>query len=152
MIEMVFSKRFRLMSVHFTRPEISEKFLSYSPSEWLLQRPQRLVGLDESPESTIKLAHIIETMYSSMNKQLVLTWSFRHNIVAYSFSHSRQLIDYLNSLIPGGSYNTLTNWITDQGSDPIVFPPGDVRVVFDNQKVISKRWTPNRTPSTQIYN
>ena len=92
--------------------------VNHNVTSWVKQRPLELVqllktlcGLDESQESMYKLAQIIEAMYGSINKKLILPGSFRHNIDAYSFSHSRQLIDYINSIMPASSYSTLTGWL-----------------------------------------
>ena len=129
--------------------------VNHDVTSWVKQRPLELVqllktlcGLDESQESMYKLAQIIEAMYGSINKKLILPGSFRHNIVAYSFSHSRQLIDYINSIMPASSYSTLTGWLSNEAKKEITFPKEDVRVVFDNQQVIGKRYKVNAKSNT----
>ena len=86
------------------------------------------------------IAYLIEQLYSSQDEKLVLPLSFRHNILTYSFSHSRSLINTINSFLPAGSKTYLTNWLTKNAENEIPFPEGLIKVVFDNEQVIGKNY------------
>ena len=86
------------------------------------------------------IAYLIKQLYSSQNEKLVLPLSFRHNILTYSFSHSRSLINTINSFLPAGSKTYLTNWLTKNAENEIPFPEGLIKVVFDNEQVIGKNY------------
>ena len=107
--------------------------MDYDPCQWLNERSatlvtlmRRLCKLDDKPTSNYRLSQIISINYGTQHKKLVLPGPFRHNSVVYSFLHSQQLMDYINSILLGSSYTTLTEWITAQGSNMFVFPQGDV--------------------------
>ena len=79
-------------------------------------------------------------MYSLRNERLVFPLSFQHNILTHSFSHSRSLTDANNSFLPVGSNTYLTNWLTKNAENKILFPNGLIKVVFDNKQVIGKNY------------
>ena len=98
----------------------ADYLVNYKPSNWIKERPLPLIKLLEKPTNNtinndhgcLGIAYLIEQLYSSRNEKLVLPLSFRHNILTYSFSHSRSLIDANNSFFPAGSNTYLTNWLT----------------------------------------
>ena len=63
------------------------------------------------------------------------------------------------SSTPSGSYTYLSSWLNSATSKPIQFPQGLIRVVFDNEKVIGKRYqvkanqqsVPSRVITSNIY-
>ena len=44
------------------------------------------------------------------------------------------------SSTPSGSYTHLSSWLNNAASKPIEFPQGLIRVIFDNEQVIGKRY------------
>ena len=83
---------------------------------------------------------MIEQVYGARNKRLILPQSFRHNLVAYSLSGSKLLLELNNSSMPCGSYTYLKNWLENNAKNEIPFPDVDVRVVFNNEQVVGKRY------------
>ena len=71
---------------------------------------------------------------------MALSLSFRYNILTYSFSHSRSLIDANNNFLPAGSNTYLTNWLTKNTENKIPFLDGLIKVVFDNEQVTGKNY------------
>ena len=122
--------------------------VNYKPSNWIKERPLPLIKLLEkltnntinNDHCCLRIAYLIDQLYSSRNDRLVLPFSFRHNILKYSFSHSRSLIDANNSFLPAGSNTYLTNWLTKNAENEIPFPDGLIKVVFDNEQVIGKKY------------
>ena len=126
----------------------ADYLVNYKPSNWIKERPLPLIKLLEKlTNNTINndhgcfiIAYLIEQLYSSQDEKLVLPLSFRHNILTYSFSHSRSLINAINSFLPAGSKTYLTNWLTKNAENEIPFPEGLIKVVFDNEQVIGKNY------------
>jgi len=126
-----------------------KKILNYCPVQWLADRPQpvvdffsKLCGLNpKSKEQAYQVAKVIEQIYCAKNSRLILPLSFRHNLISYSLSGSKQLIKLNSKISPAGSYTFLKNWFNDNAREEISFPSGTVRVVFDNEQVVGKRYT-----------
>ena len=121
--------------------------LGYSPDEWLSQRPKALVGLlrelcgyKESLNGgeSKRVANCIELIYGSHNSKLVLPLSFQENLLVYRLCRSKQLVSYNSRMYPAGSSDFISKWLTNESSEPIEFPDGLVRSVFDNEQVIGK--------------
>ena len=125
------------------------KLLSYNAKEWLAKRPKELkdllseicnLNLDNN-RSAVMLAKCIEQIYCCRNQQLVLPLSFRQNLLGYSLSNSKLLVNINGATSPAGSYSFLSKWLSEQAKNELQFPEGIVRVVFDNEQVIGKRYT-----------
>ena len=125
-----------------------DRLLDYNSSEWLQKRPKCLVKilsllcripdgeLKEEGKSTWVLSKIIELMYSISNSRLQLPISFPENLLVYSLTHSKQLVRYNSSIGPAGSYSFLHDWIKGQAAEPVPYPSGLAKSVFDNEQVI----------------
>lgn len=136
--------------------------LGYSPEKWLSQRPKALVGLlrelcgykdTMTGEESKKVAKCIELIYGCHNSKLVLPLSFQENLLVYSLCRSKQLVSYNSRMYPAGSSDFISKWLTDQSNQPVEFPNGLVRAVFDNEQVIGKTYkvkADNKVPSSVI--
>ncbi len=82
------------------------------------------------------MAHSIEQIYSSQNKLLVLPASFCQNLLTYSLSGSKLLVNVNGSTTAAGLYQLLTNWRAEQAKNEIQFPTGVIRCMFDNEQVV----------------
>ena len=69
---------------------------------------------------------------------MVLPLSFRENLVTYKCSNSSLLTALNSASMPSGGHTSVTKWLNKAASTEIPFPPGIVRVVFDNEQVIGK--------------
>ena len=98
----------------------ADYLVNYKPSNWIKEEPLPLIKLlakltnntINNDHGCLRITYLIEQLYLSRNEKQVLPLSFRHNILTYSFSHSRSLIDANNSFFPAGSNTYLTNWLT----------------------------------------
>ena len=128
----------------------SGSVLSFDVEKWINERPQKLLthlrqlcNLDDSSRSNFLLAKLIEQIYKCRNSRLVLPLGFRENLVqviTYKLSNNA-LLSALNSRTkPYGSYTFLSTWLNKTAGSEIKFPNGIVRVVFDNEQVIGKRY------------
>ena len=54
--------------------------------------------------------------------------------------------------MPSGGHRSVTKWLNKAASTEIPFSPGIVRVVFDNEQVIGKRFRvkANQSPVHQV--
>ena len=119
--------------------------INYKPEVWLLQRPQDVIDHFNITQKQRKnknylLAKSIEQSYGFQNQRLVLPLSFAENIIAYSYTHNKNLIQMNSKTLPSGIITTIRKFLEDSSSEPIPFPPGCVRVVFDNEQTIGKRY------------
>ena len=125
-----------------------EKVVTYSPVQWLDERPTEIVNFfsklcaknPRESNDAFFIAKLIEQVYGLRNSRLVLPLSFRHNLVSYSLSGSKDLLRLNSSTFPSGSYTFVCNWLSDNAKKQILFPEGTVRVVFDNEQVVGKRY------------
>ena len=121
--------------------------LSYNISSWLNERPAELIkhlkalcNLDHSAKSDFLITKMIEHIYDCRNKRLVLPLAFRENLVTYKMSNSPLLTSLNGNSSPSGAHTFLTTWLNNNASQCLEFPEGLVRVVFDNEQVIGKRY------------
>ena len=120
--------------------------LEYNVCDWVLDRPHELllligtmcgVDMNTASESKINIiSKIIELIYYCNNSRLVLPNHFLENLLSYTFTNSRTYTNFLANRSPGGSYSYITSWLNTQANDPIQFPEGLVKAVFDNNQTI----------------
>ena len=138
-----------------------DKVLEYSPESWLKDRPEELVSFlaticgfsVKKKRDVMLLCKCIEQLYGARSKVLVLPLHFRENLVSYSIYNSKTICNINNQSSPSGSYSFISKWLTEQGKKEITFPQGTVRVVFDNEQVVGKRYTicfDNSVPSSIV--
>ena len=123
-----------------------ENVISYDSKTWLKERPNQLVNLLETlckldsndNQSAFLIAKCIEQIYSCRNKHLILPNAFRQNLLTYSLSNSKLLVNFNAATTPAGSYSFLKKWLSELSNEEIKVPSGDVRIVFDNEQVVGK--------------
>ena len=89
-----------------------EKALTYCPIKWLEERPQlvvdcfsRLCKMEaNSKPGAFWIAKSIEQVYKARNSRLVLPLHFRHNLISYTLTGSKQVVRLNSSTSPAGSY------------------------------------------------
>ena len=126
-----------------------DKLISFKSSDWLKDRPKNLVKFLSSICSlnlnneidVIKLCMIIEQMYGCINQRMILPNSFRNNLLTYSLSNSKLLVNFNGKCRPSGCYTCLKNWLANKAKDELKVPNGIVKIVFDNEQVVGKKYT-----------
>ena len=63
-----------------------------------------------------------------------------NNLQTYVDTGSRQVIDLNGASTGGGQYDTISNWLVDLASSPVIAPDGDLGHAFDNNQKIGKTW------------
>ena len=117
--------------------------LTYDINNWLselVKHLQELCNLDFSPHSQYPLGKVIEQIYNCRNTRLILPLDFRENLITYKLSNNPFLFALNSSATSSGSHTYLTSRLNEAASTEIEFPPGTVRVVFDNKQIIGKRY------------
>ena len=128
-----------------------EEISSFDPLIWLAHRPPELIQLISnicnidvnvaSNKKLVILAKIVELIYYCCNSRKVLPNHSLENLLCYSFTNSKSYLSFLGSRSPGGSYSYVTKWLKDQSKDPIKYPSGLVKSVFDNSQKVGKTYT-----------
>ena len=117
---------------------------------WLSSRPTELLYLicklcsvdiscDSSKKPTI-VAKVIKLIYYCRASKLVLPNHFLENILCYSFTNCKSNLNFQGSRSPGGAYTFTKSWVKELAQDPIVFPQGLVKVVFNNCQKVGKTY------------
>ena len=127
----------------------AENLRTYDPVKWMNERPKELVlfllnisNLNENDNQTpIWINKCIEQIYSIRHKRLVLPLAFKQNLLTYLLSNSNLLLNFNGCTGTGGSYTYLKNWLCDQAGEELTVPKGVVRIVFDIEQVIGKRYS-----------
>lgn len=121
--------------------------LDYNCDEWIQQRPKliidhirKLCNSSHSEKDNYLLARMVENIYNCRNKRFLLPVSFRENLVSFKLSKSNAVVSLNNASSPSGSPSTLNNWLNQASKNPLVVPQGTIRLIFDNEQVIGKRW------------
>ena len=147
-----------------------QNLVNYKPSHWLKERPADVVckicdlfsflpnEMYQDEMKALKVAKVIEIIYSERNSRLILPLSFRETLLTYHVAGSKILVNYNGAVSPAGSYSHLLKWLDGTSSRPIEVPHGAVRCVFDNEQVIGKRYnvtvgckTPTSVITSKIY-
>ncbi len=126
-----------------------DQLVQYSAKEWLQNRPKQLIELMKSlcgddiltdDKKCYHLAKTVEQLYYLRNSRLILPLSFREGILLYSFTYSKQAITLQCKTAPSSSYSTINRYLAEEASEPVLMPPGSIRVAFDNNQVIGKTY------------
>ena len=124
-----------------------ESLRMYNPMKWMNERPDKTVcnlfvicNLNANDNQTaIWINKCNKQIYSIRHKRLVLPLIFKQNLLTYSLSNSKLLLNFNRRTGAGGSYTYLKNWLCDQAGEELTVPEGVVRIAFDNEQVIGKR-------------
>ena len=136
----------------------AENITSYDAKNWLSERPKELVQLlfnvtglkDEEKDSAFYINKCIEQIYCARHERLVLLLAFKQNLLTYSLSNSKLLLNFSGRTMGGGSYTYLKNWLTEHSGQELTVPDGVVKVVFDNEQVVGKRYTVKADVNTSV--
>ena len=130
--------------------ETINDLIDFNHIDWIRERPMELVhllskickiDLNTANEPKLRtLTKIIEMIYFSRNRKLVLPQHFIDNLVGNTCTNSKTYCNYQGAYSPGGSYFTLSSWLNQQARKPIEFPPGLTKAVFDNNQKVGKTY------------
>ena len=91
----------------------------YNPVKWMNERPKELVSFlldicnmnENDDQAAIWINKCIEQIYSVRHKRLVLPLAFKQNLLTYSLSNSKLLLNFNGRTGAGGSYTYLKNCV-----------------------------------------
>ena len=98
----------------------------------------------------IVFSRIVEVIYYTVNTKMVLPNHFLENLLHSSFTNCKSYISFLENRSPGGSYTYINNWLKEQGKEPLTYPSGLVKSVFDNSKKICRTYLVSETTIKQV--
>ena len=111
-----------------------QNLVNYGSSFWLKERPADIVSkicnffsflpyeMYQGEIKALKVAKIIDIIYSERNSRLILPLSFREALLTYHVARSKILVSYNGAVSPAGSYSYLLKWLDGTSSKPIKFP------------------------------
>lgn len=124
--------------------------IAHDPAKWLLERPENLLhlitalcGVDfntTTPEKITLISKIVELIYACKHSKLVLPSHFIENLLCYSYTNCKTYLNFLGERSPGGAYTFICNWLKEQSKEPIPYPDGLAKSVFDNSQKIGKTY------------
>ena len=94
---------------------------------------------------------MIELIYYCRYSKLVLPNHLIESLLCYSFTNSKSYANFLGNRAPGGSYTYLISWLKQLANNPLKFPNGLCKSVFDNNQKIGKTYLipgTNKVPSS----
>lgn len=135
---------------HNSDVKMIQTLINYEPSRWLSERPHELLhclsnlcNIDINTAGRSKLiilTKIIELIYYCRNSKLVLPNHLIESLLSYYFTNSKGYANFLGNRAPGGSYTYLMKWLKEQASEPLHFPNGLCKAVFDNNQKVGKTY------------
>ena len=105
----------------------------------------------------MNIIKLFELTYSH-NSKLILPMHFQDNLLLYSLTNSKTMVNYCNTFSPSGGYNFLFNSLSKLADKPISFPSGLARAVFGNNQKIGRSYVitgdnkvPTSTMNSQLW-
>ena len=140
-----------------------EDLLTFDTKQWCGKRPKPLIdflytvcGLDidtADHSQILAVSKSDENMYNCLNKKSIFPNHFVEQLLSYSLTNSKTFLNSMADRSPGGSYTYINNWLKNQTKDPLVFPNGLSKCVFDNSQKAGKTHlisATNEVPTTVI--
>ena len=95
----------------------AENLRTYDPVKWMNERLKELVSFlldtcnmnENDDQAAIWINKCIEQIYSVRHERLVLPLAFKQNLLTYSLSNSKLLLNFNGHIGAGGSYKHLKN-------------------------------------------
>jgi hypothetical protein len=97
-------------------------------------------SVNKTTENEVKICLALEQIYGLTHKYFVAPLSFVNNLIQFQSTQSKMLLNMNSKLYPGGSYSTVTNWLSSQSVRSPVYPQHDCIVAFDNDQIVGKTW------------
>lgn len=65
---------------------------------------------------------------------------FSENLLCYNYTNCKSYLSFLGKRSPGGAYSFICNWLREQSKEPLKFPNGLVKAIFDNSQKVGKTY------------
>ena len=111
-----------------------------------LQRRNKVITAVVDGISDLKTSHLqkclaVEHLYFlACSDQFVLPFSFLVDLLLFTITNSKLVLNLVSKILPGGSYPTVTGWRDSLASVPLPFPSGDCVAAFDNDQIVQRKW------------
>ena len=86
------------------------------------------------------LYRVIEGTYKLSYGNIVYPLPYLNSLQTYVKTGYSQVIHLNGISTGGGQYDTISNWLVDLASSPVIPPEGDLGHAFDNNQRIEKTW------------
>ena len=104
-------------------------------------------------KNLMKIIKVLELIYSCYNSKLILPMHFQDNVLLYSLTNSKTMVNYCNTFSPSGGYNFPSNWLNKLADKPISFPSRLSRAVSDNNQKVGRTYVitgDNKVPTSTM--
>ena len=107
----------------------------------LLQLLSSSGDIDNSKVGRVKiivLSKIVELLYYTVNTWKGPSNHLLENLLCSISTNRKSYLSFIGNSCPWGSYTYLNNWLKEQGKEPLTYPSGLVKSVFNNSKKYAK--------------
>ncbi len=100
----------------------------------------------------VRLIAIKEMIQRLVKSSFIGPFSFLCNLVGYSIHNSKLTTNIFGTVLPGGKYKSMTQWLSKSSTEENKCPGGDVIFSFDNEQMVAKTWSvaPNNKTSVSV--
>ena len=128
--------------------------LQVTPYGWVQARNSVLTpAIDSLCHDNInpfQKAVVTDQLYSVVSPSFVSPLMFATNLLAYSVTCGKLVLNINDKLHPGGGNTTVKSWLNNLPMNVPQFPSGDLLTAIDNDQVLIKTWTVRKDNRAQI--
>ena len=128
--------------------------LKVTPHKWVHARNSILASavnpLANEQTQPFQKAVSVHQLYSLVQPSFISPLMFASNLLAYSVTRSKLVLNIYGKFHPAGGITTARTWLNNLTMDVPQVPAGDILVAIDNDQVLIKKWTVRKDNRAQI--
>lgn len=128
--------------------------LKVTPCAWVHARNSILASavnaLANEKTQPFQKAVSVDQLYSLVQPSFISPLMFASNLLAYSVTRSKLVLNIYGKFHPAGGITTARTWLNNLTMDVPQVPAGDILVAIDNDQVLIKKWTVRKDNRAQI--
>ena len=128
--------------------------LKVTPQTWVHARNSILASavnaLANEKTQPFQKAVSVDQLYSLVQPSFISPLMFASNLLAYSVTRSKLVLNIYGKFHPAGGITTARTWLNNLTMDVPQVPAGDILVAIDNDQVLIKKWTVRKDNRAQI--
>ena len=125
-----------------------------TPHTWVHARNSILASavnaLANEKTQPFQKAVSVDQLYSLVQPSFISPLMFASNLLAYSVTRSKLVLNIYGKLHPAGGITTARTWLNNLTMDVPQVPGGDILAAIDNDQVLIKKWTVRKDNQAQI--
>ena len=128
--------------------------LKVTPHTWVHARNSILASavnaLANEKTQPFQKAVSVDQLYSLVQPSFISPLMFASNLLAYSVTRRKLVLNIYGKFHPAGGITTARTWLNNLTMDVPQVPAGDILVAIDNDQVLIKKWTVRKDNRAQI--